>query len=295
MSDNDNKKGGTPRSAAVIGMLVAFIGGYLLGDLTGGDKQQARAGKATNAKRKHVPVGSSPVKGSGAAAVTIVEFADFQCGYCARSVQVQRRLLRQFPGRVRWVYKHFPLPERIHPHAKLAAQASLAARSQGQFWEFHDRLYKNQKNMKLEDLLAHARMMGLDMDRFQKELESKQHVQAVEADVALARTLKVAGTPNFFINGRHFSGSMSASRLERVVKEELAHAQQLVRAGTNPTNLYEELTREKAEGEGQANKGAAKGAKQPEGPRPHVAPKLLRRVSPEAAPRVAPKVAPKAP
>jgi protein-disulfide isomerase len=289
MSDNDEKKGGTSRGAAVVGILVAFVGGYLLGDLTGGDKLQARAGKAAGAKRQHVPVGASPVKGASAAAVTIVEFADFQCGYCARSVPARRRLLSQFPGHVRWVYKHFPLPERIHPQAMLAAQASLAARAQGQFWEFHDRLFKNQKKMKLEDLLAHARVMGLDVNRFRQELESKTHLKAVEADVALARTLKVAGTPNFFINGRHFTGSMSASRLERVVKEELAHAQQLVRAGTRPASLYEELTRQKAAGEGQAAKGAAEGAKQPEGAQPHVAPKLVRKVAPAAAPKAAPK------
>lgn len=252
MSANDTAQGktsgGTSRGAAVVGMLVAFIGGYLLGDLTGGgDRQQAKIGKAATAKRHHVPVGLSPAKGPAAAPVTIVEFADFQCGYCARSVAVQRQLLAQYPSLVRWVFKHYPLPERIHPQAMLAAQASMAAAAQGQFWPFHDRLFKRQQQMSRDDMLAHASELGLDLARFRKELDGKAHEKAVKGDMELARRLKVQGTPNFFINGRQFSGSMSVSRLEKVVREELAYTQRLVRDGVHPAELYRKLTEEKKE------------------------------------------------
>lgn len=146
-------------------------------------------------------------------------------------------------------------------------------------------MFKHQQKMSLEDLVAHARALGLDVVRFRKEVEEKIHDKAIEDDVALARRLKVQGTPNFFINGRHFTGSMSATMLEQVVKEELSNAQQLVRQGVQPGRLYQELTRKPApkdkqagpkalEGQGSA---AAKGEGQAARPQPHAAPRVIRK------------------
>lgn len=225
------------RSAAVFGMLVTFIGGYLLGSLTAGGPGESRAAVA---KRREVPVSDSPVKGSDSPLVTIVEFADFQCPHCARSVPLYRRVLSEYGDQVRWVFKHLPLS--FHPQAMTAAQASMAAHAQGQFWEYHDKLFKNQRQLSEKDLVARAGELGLDLERFRGDLTGKIHEKGVKEDMELAKKLKVQGTPNFFINGRHFMGAMRFSRMKKVIREEIIHAQKLMKGGVARKDLYQELT-----------------------------------------------------
>jgi protein-disulfide isomerase len=231
--------GGTSRGAAIVGMLITFMGGYLLGALgrgPGGDAWKA----AAEAKRIQVPVATSPSNGPDDALVTVVEFADFQCPHCSRSVGLQHRLLAQFPGTVRWVFKHLPL--HFHREARGAARASMAADAQGQFWPFHDRLFSDVDHQTRSDLLRLASDLGLDMGRFRGELDGSAVDRLVDQDMQLASKLGVRGTPTFFINGREVVGP-TYDTLEAMVRQELAWSAELLRRGVPRAQIYEELTK----------------------------------------------------
>ncbi len=159
-------------------------------------------------------------KGPSDAPVTIVEFSDFQCPFCARVVPTLKQVEETYGGRVRLVWKHLPL--RIHKDAVGAALAAEAAGKQGRFWEFHDRLFANQDKLGADDLKQYAQELQLDLVRFEADLASADEKQRIEADVAEADTLGVAGTPGFFINGRFVGGAQPFDTFARIIDEELA-------------------------------------------------------------------------
>src|SRR5262245_51687817 len=109
----------------------------------------------------------------------------------------------------------------IHPFAMGAALASEAARSQGKFWEFHDKLFANQNNLAVEDLKKYAKEIGLDMARFEKDLVDLEKKKRVEDDMAEAKTLGITGTPGFFVNGRYLNGAKPFDEFAKVIDEEL--------------------------------------------------------------------------
>lgn len=235
---NDSSQSGTSsRAGPIIGMVVAFIGGYALGNMTT-PQRSAPAGSEipAQAQRRSVPVGLSPTLGPADALVTIVEFSDFRCGYCSRHVAVRRRLMEDYDDRVRWVFKHFPL------RGSDAAEASMAAHAQGRFWDYADKLFTNQRNLEQKDLIRYARELGLDLQKFQEALERKTYAEVVAADQEIGRALGVSGTPNLFINGRHFPGAIPHAKLEVVVRQELAHARTLLAQGVQQEDLYRQLT-----------------------------------------------------
>lgn len=231
--------GGLSRGHALLGMIITFLGGYFLGAVAGVPTSGA-TDEAAKVARTHVPVGLSPSMGARTAQVTIVEFADFECGYCSRSVTLSKQILTDFPGRVRWVFKQFPM--NFHRRAKAGAQASMAAHAQGRFWQYHDMLFANRKDLSDDRLLELARTAGLDVKRFKQALDDGAYKQVVDADVALGRKLGVTGTPTFYINGRKYVGSMAYRRITRVIKQELAHTQALLQQGASPQELYKMVT-----------------------------------------------------
>jgi len=275
MSQDTDSRAGSSRAAAILGMIVTFLGGYVLGSMNAAERAPAK--DPAQARRKAVPVGVSPAKGPADALVTIVEFADFQCGYCAKSLPVQRRLFQEYGGRVRWVFKNLPLS--FHQRARPAALAAMAAQEQGKFWEYHDRLFMNQDKLDDDDLIAHARVLGLDVDAFRAALAQKKHNKVIDADVELAKELKVQGTPNFFINGRHFTGSMSYSRMESAVREEIAFAQKLLRDGVRRGDIYSEISKDRKPPKPQA---AEPEPKKPDKATPPPSAAVIRRVRPVA-------------
>jgi len=141
------------------------------------------------------------VLGSPDAAVTLVEYGDFECEFCGRAYPELKRLLKQVGGKVRFVFRHFPIPE-DHPHAQHAAEVAEAAAAQGKFWEMHDLLYEHQSALTDEDLLRYARQLGLDMARTQRELAAHTYAPVVRQDFMGGVRSGVSGTPRFFINGR---------------------------------------------------------------------------------------------
>jgi protein-disulfide isomerase len=170
--------------------------------------------------RVEVPLGNAPVRGSAGAPITLVEYSDFQCPFCARATPTIRRLTEEYDGRVRWVFKHFPLP--IHPDAPLAHEVSLAAGEQGKFWEMHDLIFENQRKMKREHLLGYAKDLGLDVARIEKDVDSGKFKPLVDADLKEGQGLGVRATPTFFINGRRVIGAVPYETIKQVVDQELS-------------------------------------------------------------------------
>ncbi len=237
---DETYQGKTSRGTVILGMLVTFLGGYILGSMNTSPVEKSKAVKrAMNATRKSVPVDFSPVQGTNDALVTIVEFADFQCPFCAKSVPVRKRFMEAYAGKIRWVFKNHPLS--FHPLAMPAAQASLAAQNQGKFWQYAERVFMNQKQLSEKTLVDIARDIGLNLDKFREDLKNKTYERPVKADLALARQVNVQGTPHYFINGRSIDEGMNIEVFDNIIREELAYAKYLMQSGVPRADLYQEI------------------------------------------------------
>lgn len=151
-----------------------------------------------------VPVGPTDhVLGPEKASVTLVEYGDYECPFCARAHGVLAQVLEHVREEARFAYRHFPLSQ-MHPHAQRAAQAAEAAAAQGRFWEMHHTLYEHQDALDLEDLLEYAEALDLDVVRFAAELREEVHLPHVRADFRSGVRSGVNGTPTFFINEERF-------------------------------------------------------------------------------------------
>ena len=161
-----------------------------------------------------------PARGPKDAPVTIVEFSDFECPYCGAAHDTVEQVMNTYAGKVRLVYRQFPLS--FHPHAAKAAEASLCALDQGKFWEYHDVLFKNQKKLEPADLKASATEVGMDGQKFGQCLDSGEKKKAVDADQQAGLQAGVGGTPAFFINGIFLNGAQPIDEFKRVIDAELA-------------------------------------------------------------------------
>jgi protein-disulfide isomerase len=152
------------------------------------------------------------VQGEAGAELELVMFGDFQCPFCLGAQSVLRRVRQRLDGRLRFGFRHLPIPEK-HPLALIAAEASEAAAAQGRFWEYHDALYAEQPKLSRETMLRIATELGLDADRVAADLDSNVHLPRIERDLASAEASGATGTPTFFVNGSRFSGAYDASSL----------------------------------------------------------------------------------
>jgi len=173
------------------------------------------------AKAYAVNTKGSPAKGGAAnAAVTLVEFSDFQCPFCSRVTGTLDQIEKAYGDKVRIVFKHLPL--RMHSRAPMAHAASEAANSQGKFWEMHDLIFENQRDLSEAAYLRYAGQIGMDVDQFKKDMVSASVKARVDADAAEAAKLGVTGTPGFFVNGYFLSGAKPFSEFKRVIDAEIA-------------------------------------------------------------------------
>ncbi|MGZ4384005.1 MAG: Na+/H+ antiporter NhaA [Gaiellaceae bacterium] len=163
-----------------------------------------------------VDAGHDHVRGPTDAPVTLVEYGDFECPYCGRAEPVIRELLTDF-GDLQYVWRHLPLSD-VHPRAQLAAEASEAAAAQGAFWEMHDLLLERQDALHPPDLIRYAEQLGLDPDRFERDLRAHGHAGRVAGDVDSADLSGVSGTPTFFVNGRRHHGAYDLAALSAAVR-----------------------------------------------------------------------------
>ena len=150
---------------------------------------------------KDIPLAGSPAKGPDNAVLTVVEFSDLECPYCAQVAPMLDSLSRTYPGDVRIVFKHFPLS--FHPKARAAAAAAIAAGNQGKFFEFRFKVAPHFRSLGDSLYLATAKELGLDVERFKKEMALTPEVEAIlDRDMELGRKVGVEGTPTLFVNGK---------------------------------------------------------------------------------------------
>jgi Na+/H+ antiporter NhaA len=156
------------------------------------------------------------IRGNGAAPVTLLEYGDFECPYCANAAPTIRRILEHHSQDVRYVFRHLPLTD-VHPNAQTAAEAAEAAAAQGMFWEMHDRLFGQQESG-LSDIYRHAADIGLDLTRFAEDMRRRRYAGRIAEDVRSADASGVSGTPTFFVNGRRHVGVYDVDTLTAAVK-----------------------------------------------------------------------------
>jgi len=162
-----------------------------------------------------------PSMGPEDAPITIVEFSDFQCPFCKRTLPTIKSLREQYPDQVRIVYRHLPL-DSIHSRARPAAEAAACADLQGQFWGFHDLVFENNKKLSDSDLAGYATELGLDMDAYGRCVSERETRATVQNDAATAAGLGISGTPAFFVNGILLSGAKPFTEFVKIIDAELA-------------------------------------------------------------------------
>jgi len=148
----------------------------------------------------NLPVAHSVPRGNKNASVTIVEFSDFQCPYCAQLDPTLNEVLKAYPKEVKLIFKHYPLP--FHNYAMIAAKASEAAKEQGKFWEMHDLIFQNLGKINEQLLKDFAQQLSLNVEKFSSDFASNKYDKIIQQDIALARSSDVAGTPTLFLNGK---------------------------------------------------------------------------------------------
>jgi protein-disulfide isomerase len=164
--------------------------------------------------------GVGPSRGPANAPITVVEFSDFQCPFCQKAKPILDEVEKRHPKDVRIVYRHMPL-DALHPRARASAEAAACAEEGNKFWEFHDKLFANNRALGDEDLRKYAAEVGLDAKSFDECVKSRRHQAKVEADVQEAKRLGITGTPAFVVNGIMLSGLKTADDFDAVIKDEL--------------------------------------------------------------------------
>ena len=178
-----------------------------------------RAEQQTLDEPIQIPTTGAPSMGPDMARIVLVEFSDFECPYCSVAAREIKQIMAAYPKDIRLIYKQFPLS--MHPHAMMAASASLAAQEQGKFWELHDLMFANFRQLSRENLVKWAQQAGLDGTKFQAGLESARHKTVVEKDLQDGEQAGVNGTPALFVNGKHYNGPITLAALKPILDQEL--------------------------------------------------------------------------
>jgi protein-disulfide isomerase len=186
------------------------------------ERAAASVAKAKEVRPK-IEANALTAKGPASAAVTVVEFSDFQCPFCSRVVPALNETSKKYADKVRFVFRQFPL-ESIHPQARKAAEASLCARDQGKFWELHDEMFADQGGLAVDKLKEKATKVGLDAAKFAECLDGGKAAAEVTADLALGNSIGVNATPTAYVNGRQVEGAIDLASLSKLIDEELAKA-----------------------------------------------------------------------
>jgi protein-disulfide isomerase len=232
------------KGTAIIGMLVALVVGVFIGQSwnkssdSGTNNVPSAALPDSKVERFKIPVGNAPTKGPEHAKVTIVEWSDFQCPFCSRVEPTIDQIMKTYGKDVRLAFKELPLS--FHNNAHTAAEAALAAKAQGKFWEMHEVMFKNQQALDRASLEKYASQIGLNVEKFKADLDSGKWKQKVDAEEAEGHKIGANGTPSFFINGKAFVGAQPfdafKGKIEDAIKDADAHAH-----GGNYARYYDDL------------------------------------------------------
>jgi len=168
---------------------------------------------------KIVGIDDDPRIGPEDATVTIIEFSDFQCGFCAKASQTVKDIIKRYPNDVRYVYRDFP--SSYHENAFIAAEAADCANEQGKFWEYHDKLFENQNSLDKVSLKRYASQIGLNTSQFDQCLDSEKYREEVEKDISDGEKAGVEATPTFFINGDKIVGAQPYYVFKEIIDSKL--------------------------------------------------------------------------
>ncbi len=161
-----------------------------------------------------------PSKGASGAPITIVEFSDFECPFCVKAEATVNQVMKAYEGKVRLVYRDFPLP--MHSNAQKAAEAARCAGDQGKYWEMHEKLFANQRALAVDALKGYAKELKVDQAKFDKCLDSGEKAKGIEVDRKAGEQAGVTGTPAFFINGLFLNGAQPFEEFKSAIDGELA-------------------------------------------------------------------------
>jgi protein-disulfide isomerase len=161
------------------------------------------------------------VYGPQDAGTTVVEYGDYECPYCRGAFRDVHLLLDRYPGQVRFVFRNFPIPQ-LHPHALQAAEAAEAAAAQGKFWQMYKLLLQEDAHLDTDSLVGYARQLGLDIDRFRRDLDEHAYAARIDNDIATGRTNQVNSTPKFYVDGVRIDGKVPLEGLTDAVSTAVA-------------------------------------------------------------------------
>jgi protein-disulfide isomerase len=233
----DVRRKNRDRALSIVGFLAALGIGYYVGRTFMQPEVQIHT---VIEQRMAVELrGDEPSKGPADALVTIVEFSDFECPYCAKAVAPMMAAVAKHDDDVRVLFKHYPLP--FHRKALPAARIAWAADRQGKFWEIHDHLFG--AGADISAVRGEAEKLGMDVDKLVIDAASPEASTALDSDFRAGAKLGIGATPMFLVNGHAFSGVQSERQWEEILDAELSVAEQLLDQGTPRANLYEELMR----------------------------------------------------
>lgn len=187
------------------------------------DVQDKLAEVVEKAKKDHeFTLEGTPRKGPEEAPVTIVEFADFECPHCRKAAGLMDEIVEEYDGKVAHYFKFFPLSSR--GNSQLAAKAAAAAQLQGKFWPMHDLIFENQRSLSRDKIMGFARRIGLNFQKFKKDLQSKEVTQMVANAKQEGNQAGVRGTPAIYVNGREYMGAVTKQGLEESIETALQAA-----------------------------------------------------------------------
>jgi protein-disulfide isomerase len=182
-------------------------------------KQEMQNQPLTPELQAAIAAKDAPSFGPDGAKVTVVEFSDFECPFCSRAAEVTKQVRGKYGDKVRFVFRQFPLS--FHKNAQGAAEASLAAHAQGKFWEFHDKMFENQKSLDKDALAGYAKQTGVNLADYKAAVDSNKFADAVKADLKLGESVAVNGTPTLFINGKRAANPTDFAAVAKMIDEAL--------------------------------------------------------------------------
>jgi protein-disulfide isomerase len=156
------------------------------------------------------------ILGPYTAPITLVEYGDYECPYCGQAYPIIKQIQDYFGDNIRFVFRNFPLSQ-VHPHAQRAAEAAEEAADQNKFWNMHDYLYEHQQALDDKHLEKYAKIVGLDLARFDKDMKNHIHVPKIREDFLSGIQSGVNGTPSFYINGTRYDGSWDFDTLMQIL------------------------------------------------------------------------------
>jgi protein-disulfide isomerase len=239
------------KGTAIVGFFLSFIAGMFLmwgADRRSGVDIHAESGATAGAvdqSAASVPVTTAdPQWGKATAPVTVVEISDFECPFCSRVVPTLKQIKETYgPDKVRFVFKHSPLP--FHKDARPAAEAGATVMALGgsdAFWKFHDSAFGDQHGLNEDNFAKWAAAAGVDAGKFKAAFSAKKFASKVDDDLAFAKKVGANGTPAFRINGVTVSGAQPFDKFKEVIDAQLGEAQKLIASGVKPQDVYVQLT-----------------------------------------------------